>query len=515
MAVFEGHSVTIAESLQIVLQVMTTTGFGGYAPFASTPVNLLLPLMMLTGIFLIFLTLPLFIGPWIERLISERPPTTINGLEDHIVICGSESAHNAVISECENRDLSYVMIEPDKERAMSLHKDGYNVIHGNLTSTTTLRNAKIDQANHLVTDVNPDKTASLILTVRKLAPDTRITAIAEEPFSQQLLYSGADAVLNPRKLVGRSLADKLATSINAKFDEAVQSLGDDYRVVELPISETSPVAESTLADSGIWDAKGATVIGAWHHGQFIPAPEPTLYLDNETELLVLGQIDQITDLWEEKLSNKGKKEVNDVLIAGYGRSGKSVREELEKHGINTTIIDEEDKNGIDIIGSVKDTETFENADLGSHDVLVMTVGSDATAVFGLIVARQLEPDLEIIVRATEEENVNKLRRAGADYVLSLESVTGRMAARYVLHETIPSGTRIELMRTALPEAVGTALELDKIREDYNITAIAVHRADELETDIADTVILNDGDEIILAGPHDQLESFRASYTSND
>lgn len=515
MAVFEGTELTLAQSLQVVVQTMTTTGFGGYAPFSSTAVNLLMPLIMLTGIFLIFLTLPLFIGPWLEEVVKERPPTTVNSLSDHIVICGSASAHDAFITECETRGLPYVLIEPDTERAMSLHKEGYSVIHGDPAASTTLHNANIEQADHLVTDVDPDTTASIILTVRKHAPETRITAIGESHVTDQLLYSGADAVLNPRKLVGRSLADKLATSINAKFDEAVQSLGDQYRVVELPITDTSPVAGSTLADSGVWDAKGATVIGAWHHGQFIPAPEPTLSLDKETELLVLGHIDQITDLWEEKLSNDGTNNIETALIAGYGRSGKSIEQELDKHGIETTIIDRTDKDGVDIVGSVEDTATFEKAGLKDQDVLVMTVGDDETAVFGIMVARQIDPGIEIIVRANEEENVSKLRQAGSDYVLSLETVTGRMAARYVLNETIPSGTRIELMRTELPDAVGSRLDLSRIRDEYNITVIAVDHEDELETDIEDNVEIGEGDEVIIAGPADELGRFREEYTTEE
>lgn len=60
------------------------------------------------------------------------------------------------------------------------------------------------------------------------------------------------------------------------------------------------------------------------------------------------------------------------------------------------------------------------------------------AEFFLQSRSELNPRIEIITRANEHENVSKLYRAGADYVLSLAAVSGRMLASIVLDEELLS-----------------------------------------------------------------------------
>lgn len=96
MVYLEGVERGFFESLQVVVQSITTTGYGEDAPWSSTPMLLLVILMQFTGVFFFFLTLPLFLVPWIERRLEERRPTTYRG-EDHIVICGSSEIGDTLV----------------------------------------------------------------------------------------------------------------------------------------------------------------------------------------------------------------------------------------------------------------------------------------------------------------------------------------------------------------------------------------------------------------------------------
>jgi len=75
------------------------------------------------------------------------------------------------------------------------------------------------------------------------------------------------------------------------------------------------------------------------------------------------------------------------------------------------------------------------------------------------VIRDLNPEIELIARAEETENVQKMYRAGADYVLSLATVSGRMLASTILEdeEVISLDKQVEVVRTRAPGLVGRTL----------------------------------------------------------
>ncbi|MFW6435123.1 MAG: ion channel, partial [Halovenus sp.] len=66
----EGRSKTFFQSLEVVVQTFTTTGFGEDAPWETDIMNLLVIVMDLTGVFLIFLALPVLVFPLFEEALS-------------------------------------------------------------------------------------------------------------------------------------------------------------------------------------------------------------------------------------------------------------------------------------------------------------------------------------------------------------------------------------------------------------------------------------------------------------
>jgi voltage-gated potassium channel len=51
---------------------------------------------------------------------------------------------------------------------------------------------------------------------------------------------------------------------------------------------------------------------------------------------------------------------------------------------------------------------------------------DARDALAILTARQLNPDVRIVAAATQRENVDKLRRAGADQVISPSTLGGHI-----------------------------------------------------------------------------------------
>ena len=62
--------------------------------------------------------------------------------------------------------------------------------------------------------------------------------------------------------------------------------------------------------------------------------------------------------------------------------------------------------------------------------------SDAENIFIALTARELRPDIAIVARASREENEKKLRRAGADRIISPYKSSGTEMARLALHPNV-------------------------------------------------------------------------------
>ena len=85
----EGKPITWLEALLFVLESITTVGYGDLLPFGNQLTILLTVFMILTGIFMIFMFIPLLLQPFLARLIHASPPATLSRpVKGHLVIVG-------------------------------------------------------------------------------------------------------------------------------------------------------------------------------------------------------------------------------------------------------------------------------------------------------------------------------------------------------------------------------------------------------------------------------------------
>jgi len=112
------------------------------------------------------------------------------------------------------------------------------------------------------------------------------------------------------------------------------------------------------------------------------------------------------------------------------------------------------------------------------------------------VVRDLAPNTQVLARVEEAASVRKMHRAGADYVLSLATVTGRMSASTVIEgrDVLSLNQQIEVVRSRVPRLTGRTIGRANVREATGCTVIAIERDDETVTEIGpDTRIEPDDD----------------------
>jgi len=348
----------------------------------------------------------------------------------------------------------------------------------------------------------------VILTARELSSELRIVSVVEDDdVASYHRYAGADEIVRPRRVLGQSLATKATTTVSADLRDTIE-LSEELAVTELLVQEHSDLVGQTIPESGIRDRMGITVIGAWFNGEFVPVPGPENVIDGNTILLVAGRRDNLTELKSRTVSTL-RHNPDRVVVGGYGVVGRTAVETLASGGVSTCVVDIADEAGVDVVGDVTDESVLEDAAVDDSRSIILTLDDDATTIYATLVLRQVAPGVEIIARANETENIPKLYRAGAEYVLSLSTVTGRMLASILIEdeEILTPETQFELVRTTAPQIVGRSLGDVDLRARTGCTVVAVERNEDLLTDLGPEFVVREDDMLIVAGSDEAINQF--------
>lgn len=513
LGTFEGVSASYVQSLQVVVETFSTTGYGEQAGiWSTTPMFALMILMQITGVAVIFLTLPLFLVPLVEEALHSSPPPTTD-LTDHVVVCTFTSRGSVLVDELDSMSIPYVVVEGDRERAEQLYTDGYDVIHGDPEDVETLEDANAEEALALVADDDDETNASIILSARQAAPDLRIVSIAEDAdVVDYHEYAGADRVILPRRLLGESLSRKAATPLSASMNDAIE-IGDDFEIAEVLVKRGSELEGDTVAESAIGRRTGVNIIGAWFKGEFVTPPAPTDVIDEHTILLVTGRESELEQVKELTQSQTRRHRRGKVIVAGYGEVGATAADSLGGAGVSSVVLDVERMPGVDIVGDARDEQSLHSAGITEAQSVVLALDSDTKAIFATLVIKHLSPETEVIARANESENVAKLYRAGAEYVLALSTVSGRILASNLTDEmVIAPESQVELVRARAPRLAGTSLAEADVRARTNCTVVAVERDGELITDVGPDLVVRATDTLVVAGTDSDINAFYERYT---
>ncbi|WP_281193459.1 TrkA family potassium uptake protein [Halorubrum sp. F4] len=514
MGTFEGRPRTFLDSLQFAVEMFTTTGFGGDARWTSPQMQAFIVVTDLMGMALLVGALPVVATPLLESAFSDTAPESLDDdISGHVIICSYTTRAEVLIEELDAHDVPHVIVEADRDRANELYGDGNRVIRADPESAEGLEGARLPAARALVADVSDQVDASIVLAAKEVAEDVPVVSVVDDPELERYhRLAGADHVLSPRPLLGRGLAEKVTTALRTELGEAV-AIGEDLRLAEVSVRHGGDLAGSTLAESGIRERAGVNVIGAWFQGDFDASPSPDATLERGTVLLVSGRPDQLERLVGMTQSSVRRFSPGRTVIAGYGQVGRTVAAELDDAGIPYTVVDRTDDEGVDVVGDATEPETLSTAGIDEADTVVLALPDDTTTEFATLVIREAAPDTEIVARVDEHANVSKTYRAGADYVLSLATVTGRMSAARLLEgrEVLSVEGQVEVIRLEAPRLVGSTLGEANVRDRTGCTVMAIERDGAVRTEMGPDTVVERGDELVVVGTDEGIRAFERAY----
>ncbi len=510
MATWEDRPQPLIQSLEVVFQSFTTTGYGQDAPWETTRMNVLVIGMQLAGIGLILAAINAFVVPLFRTAFQTSPPTTAPDLENHVIICGYTPRTESFANELDARNREFVVVESDDESAGELYDADWTVVHGDPESVAVLERVGVETATAVVADAPDDVNASIVLSVREANPDVQVvTVVEDEELGAYHRIAGADEVLSPRQLLGESLAGRASTAITTTIDESV-GIGEELELVEVSVAAGSDLCGRSIAECRFPERFGVTVVGAWLDGEFVSSIGPNVEVDTETRLLVAGDPSGIDELRSEAESTIRELSPQHVLIAGYGETGKAAADVFADTGSDVTVLDIEEKPDVDVVGDAREPEALRDAGVADASAVIVTVADDTTAIFATLIIRDLNPDVDLVVRATQDADVKKLYRAGADDVQSLATVSGRMMATTVVadEEALAFDERIRIVAVPVGDLAGHTLVAASIAERTGVSLLAVVRDGAVITNVdAQTFEFESGDELVLAGTDESISRF--------
>ena len=512
----EGRSYTAVDAVYWVITTMTTQGAGDIV-FVSSIGKIFSMVVELTGIVLFFaILIPIVVAPVLQSVRASVP--TKSKAQEHVLIVGYSSMVDTIIGELNERDLPYLVIDGDRDVVQALVERKIPCIYGDPSDEVTLQNAQIQRAKKVVLNQSDEKNAIIALVAKKLTRADIIGLVEDMANAVYLLYAGADKVVSPKQLLGIDIGHKAAMPITHQLIGTTPLVGS-LRIFELPILGESGLNGSSIEDAKIRERTGATVIAIWKGAKLNFNPSASEIITDTTVLLLVGTRKQLDAAKELSICGPDGTYCairGHYIIAGYGDVGKRVSRVLRSNGIEHIIID---KHQGDVVGSSTDRAILKQAGITEASTLLVTVNSDMDAIYTTLVARKLNPRIDIICRAIRPQAVETLYQAGADYVLSQSVVAGQVLVKFVAPR--PPGTRLRevllsedmkvLEYPPSPSVVGRSLEHLKIRSRTGCTVVAITTGGATIPNPDPHEVIPEDSSLTVIGTREQIHEFKRVF----
>jgi voltage-gated potassium channel len=165
---------------------------------------------------------------------------------------------------------------------------------------------------------------------------------------------------------------------------------------------------------------------------------------------------------------------NHIILCGAGRIGMQIAAEFYKTRTPFVVIERKSEAAdqlehlgeiLYLHGDATKDETLRLAGVERANGLIVTLGDDKDNAFIVLSGRSLNPKLRIVARLADQENAEKLRRVGADEIISPHAIGGLRMASLMIRPAVVTFLD-EMMR--IP---GQTLRFEEVNVDNNSSLI--------------------------------------------
>jgi Trk K+ transport system NAD-binding subunit len=505
MGRLEGHPRGFWDSLEWAGETLTTTGYGADTTWQHPAMVVFVVTVQFVGVFLVFLIFPIYLIPFLEERFEARLPTRVKGMTGHVVVYRFGAAVATLLGQLEEAGVPTLVVEQDEAQARRAAERGRRVILSRLEDEA-LEAACLPRARALIANDSDAENAAVILAARQSGFTGDVLSLVEEPVHRKpLMLAGATAVYTPRHLLGAALAARASGRISPRV-AGVQQIGKKLLVREMRVGPKSPLAGATLRDAGIGARTGATAIGQWVGGELLSPLTGATRLRPNGILVAVGSQESLRRLEELADGATPLDRGGAFVVAGYGEVGKKVVELLRDVGEGVRVIDRKAGEGVDLVGDALDPRVLEAAGIREAQAVILALDSDSATLFATVIIKEHAPEVPVIARVNEAENVERIHRAGVDFALSMSQVSGQILARRLLgQEAVAVDPALKVLKVPVAGLEGRhPTDLD-IREHTGCSVVAVERGEEVLVDFPPDFRFQAGDEVYVSGSSEAVD----------
>ncbi|MGJ8656805.1 MAG: potassium channel family protein [Akkermansiaceae bacterium] len=512
----EGQHFSWTTGFYWTLTVMSTLGFGDIT-FQSDLGRAFSIIVLVTGVIYLLVLLPFtfiefFYAPWMKAQQAARAPRELpTSMKRHVILTLHGPITKLLVKMLKKQQHPYVVLVPTLAEALELHEQNVPTVLGEYSDPETYRKLRIEQAAMIVTTRSDIINTNVTFSVREISDNIPIVASARSNAARDALeLSGVTHILSLEKMMGDALARRV---VGGDSKAHVIGVMEDLVIAESAAAGTDLVGK-TIAQSEIRSLTGVTLVGFWNHGKLEPV-EPDTQIQ-ESSIFILGGTQEQIDKYNSTIGYQCSKK-SSVVIIGGGRVGRATAQALDEQNVDWKMIEKlpERVKFADrtIVGDGSEFDLMVEAGMHDASTVIITTHDDDTNLYLTIIYRRLRRNLQIICRSTQEENVERLHRAGADVVLSYATMSANTILNYLRgSETLLLAEGVSIFTANTPKCLqGVTLAESQVRSRTGCSIIVVEVDDVRVINPDPDVVLQAHRPLIMIGSLEAEEKFFESY----
>ena len=232
-----------------------------------------------------------------------------------------------------------------------------------------------------------------------------------------------------------------------------------------------------------------------------------------TVFIVEGKFDEV--LRRRKMQERIDHLKNHYVVCGVGRVGTNVTHELHVTGRALVALDdsadaialfrERYPEVLTLHGDASDDEFLERAGVRRAAGLFAITGDDGKNLLITLAAKQLNPKVRVVARCHEVRNIDKLKRIGADAIVSPDFTGGMRIASSMLRpvvvsfldEMLRTDDKLRVEEIAVKEGFAPRALLEAVPPSRDYVLLAVRSGASWQFNPPEDITLEPGNHVIV------------------
>lgn len=296
------------DAFYMTVITITTVGYGEVMPLSPSE-KVFVSLLIISSIFIVGYAISVITEYILSKntgiLRQKKLQKKLASMHNHIIICGYGRNGKQVAQKLMAYNRPYVIIEKDESVIERFYDENTLFILGDAIEDEILVKAGVEKASTLICATPSDAdNLFVVLSARQMNKNLKIISRASEETSyKKMKLAGADNVIMPAKIGGDHMASLVVVPDLVEFLDNLTVSGkeESINVEQIPFEKMCPNGkEQAIRDLDVRKKTGCSIIGYRSPtGEYIVNPEPSLVLQKNSKLILIGRPSQIENLKKE------------------------------------------------------------------------------------------------------------------------------------------------------------------------------------------------------------------------